>query len=145
MITTTNTQNAFLIHVSAFSCFFIPLGSILGPLLVWKLQNKPDELIDEHGKEAVNFNMTYAFYSLLIGIALFFSMLPNLNELIENQMDFHWTFETNNLFELLLKATGFSFAFGILKLIQYLFIIIASIKAKNGEKFSYPLTIKFVS
>lgn len=43
-------------HLAALTCYVgIPFGNILGPLLVWLFKKDEYALVDEHGKEALNF------------------------------------------------------------------------------------------
>ena len=56
----------------------IPFASIIGPLVIWLLKREDHALVDEQGKEAVNFQISVTLYSLaalvlvvvLIGIPL---------------------------------------------------------------------------
>lgn len=72
-----------LAHLSALLGLVIPLGSVLGPLVVWLVKREQSSLIDDQGKEALNFNITvvigavicvvlaFVFIGILLGIALF--------------------------------------------------------------------------
>ncbi len=56
------------------------IGFILGPLVVWLIKRAEDPFIDDHGKEAVNFQITMmiaVFVSaLLIFVLIGFVLLP---------------------------------------------------------------------
>ena len=54
----TNT-NAFLIHISAFAGLIFPIGQIITPLIAWQTIKDRSPFLDEQGKEAVNFNISY--------------------------------------------------------------------------------------
>ncbi|RLC24504.1 MAG: DUF4870 domain-containing protein [Deltaproteobacteria bacterium] len=103
---------AMFCHLSAFAGYIVPLGSILGPLIIWSIKKDQYPAIDDHGKEALNFNISIAIYmiiaAILIVIVVGIFMLIAL-----------WVFQT-------------------------VMIIMASIKANNGEFFKYPLTIQFI-
>ena len=103
---------AMFCHLSAFAGYLVPLGSILGPLVIWSIKKEQFPAIDNHGKEALNFNISIAIYmilsAILIVIVIGILMLIAL-----------WVFQT-------------------------VMIIIASIKANNGEYFKYPLSIQFI-
>ena len=47
-----------LIHLSALIGLLLPLGLVLGPLLVWVLKRNESPFLDEQGKKAVNFQLT---------------------------------------------------------------------------------------
>lgn len=76
---------AMLCHLSALAGFVIPLGNILGPLVIWLIKKDEYPLVDDQGKEALNFQISMTIYYivsiiliivligfvLLIGLALF--------------------------------------------------------------------------
>ncbi len=55
---------AIFSHLSAFAGFVFPLGNILAPLVIW-LVFKNDPLVDKHGKESLNFQISLTIYALL--------------------------------------------------------------------------------
>lgn len=57
-----------IVHAAAFTGFIIPSGNILAPLLVWAIKKDESQFIDENGKQAVNFQITWTL--LLIAAAL---------------------------------------------------------------------------
>ena len=61
-------QWAMLTHLATFAAFFIPFGSIIGPLLVWQLKKDLGAFVDENGKEAVNFQITVAIAGFVCAI-----------------------------------------------------------------------------
>jgi membrane associated rhomboid family serine protease/uncharacterized Tic20 family protein/ssDNA-binding Zn-finger/Zn-ribbon topoisomerase 1 len=63
---------AMLCHLLALSGFLIPLGNILGPLLIWRWQRKHSAFIDHHGKVSVNYQITLLLFMVgLIVISVF--------------------------------------------------------------------------
>lgn len=72
-------QWAMLCHLSALLGLVIPLGHLLGPLVLWHLKREQDPFIDAQGKEALNFQISVTvagFICLLlifvvIGLVLF--------------------------------------------------------------------------
>jgi hypothetical protein len=56
---------AMLCHLSALIGFVIPFGSILGPLVIWLVKRADMPLVDQHGKEALNFQLTVAILALI--------------------------------------------------------------------------------
>lgn len=64
-------QWAMLAHLATFAAFFIPFGSIIGPLLVWQLKKDLDPFVVQNGKEAVNFQITVAIAAVVCVILIF--------------------------------------------------------------------------
>lgn len=59
-----------VIHLSALIGLLLPLGLVLGPLIVWMLKKNDGTYFDEQGKKAVNFQLTIllsAFVFALLG------------------------------------------------------------------------------
>ena len=61
MLTQREKNTAFLTHLSAFASFIFPFGAILGPLVMWSVNKKRSEFVDENGIQAVNFNISYVY------------------------------------------------------------------------------------
>ena len=68
-----------LCHLSALAGMVFPLGSVLGPLVVWLTQRHKSPFVDDQGKEAVNFQLSVLIYgavcALLILILVGFFLL----------------------------------------------------------------------
>ena len=88
------------------------MGNILGPLVMWLLKREESSLVDDQGKESLNFQITLTIY-LCITIVLCF------------------------------VAIGL-FILPVLLIASLILVIIATIKASEGERYRYPLTIRFV-
>lgn len=56
-------------HLSALAGFFIPLGNIVGPLIVWLIKKDQMPFVNDQGKESLNFQILVSVL-LLISIAL---------------------------------------------------------------------------
>jgi uncharacterized Tic20 family protein len=71
---------AMICHLSALAGFLVPFGNIFGPLLVWLLKRAEFPMVEVHGKEALNFQISVAIavaicvplIFVLIGIPLMF-------------------------------------------------------------------------
>jgi uncharacterized Tic20 family protein len=61
---------AMLCHLATFSGFVIPLGNIIGPLVVWKYKRSESPFIDRHGKEALNFQITLTLYLIASAVLI---------------------------------------------------------------------------
>jgi len=60
---------AMLCHLSALAGFFVPLGNVWGPLVVWLIKKEESAEVDAHGKESLNFQISTTLY-LLVGAIL---------------------------------------------------------------------------
>ena len=134
--------NAFLIHISAFAGFVFPFGHIITPLIAWQTLKDRSPFLDEQGKEAINFNLSYTLYVFILSIALiplfYRSFFTNFNSF--NNFQLNLDLSTNNLFSIM----GLGSISVILYLVGISLIIIAALKAKEGESYKYPFTIKFI-
>ena len=71
---------AMICHLSALAGFLVPFGNIFGPLIVWLLKRAEFPMVEVHGKEALNIQITVAIavaiciplIFVLIGIPLMF-------------------------------------------------------------------------
>src|SRR2546421_12640779 len=101
-------------HLSALAGFVIPaLGHIGGPLIVWLAKRGDSSEIDEHGKEALNFQISMLIYNIIAGI-------------------------------LCLIVIGFVLL-AILNLLNVVYVIIAAMRASEGQMYRYPLTLRLIS
>lgn len=58
-------------HLGTFAGIVIPFGNFLVPLLLWLSKKDDYELVDDQGKESLNFQITIFLYSI-IGFVLAF-------------------------------------------------------------------------
>ncbi len=149
---TTNEKNlATFTHLSTLSQYCIPFGNYIFPILIWSSKKDSSEFIDYHGKQVLNFQLSMLLYTLLlamISIPIFiftvFNNIP-LNAVVNNHHDFvinHLNIE-NITGVLAIGITAVLLLIG-LKVAEFFLIIYASVKASNGEKYKYPLTIPFI-
>ena len=117
---------AFLLHVSAFIGYLFPFGGILTPLVIWQTLKYKNIFLDNHGKEVVNFNISFGLYKLIIAGALCINLIG-------------FFFHHNPFF-----FFGWVPIVLIFEIIRVSLILIAASKAKNGENYEYPMTIKFI-
>lgn len=69
---------AMLCHLSTLAGFVIPFGNIVGPLVMWTIKKDEFPLVEDQGKEALNFQISMTIYIivavililLLVGIPL---------------------------------------------------------------------------
>ena len=113
-----------LMHLSIL--FFFPLS-----LIMWVKNKDNNEVIDSHGKNVVNFLISYSIY---IMAGLYFMFIWFVSSYFLPQHD-----DLLMIFVLI--------GFGIWLIVEALFVIftiIAAIKAGKGEIYKYPLTIEII-
>lgn len=137
-------QTAVLCHLAAFLGMIIPLGSLFGPLAVWLVKRGDDPFINEHGREAVNFQLSKLIYFcvlIFVGIVTTFGSVGGM-------MAGSGMGASGPSFGAVATLFG-SFGligFGLLAifLLGLVCPIVAALKADKGEPFRYPVTIRFV-
>lgn len=66
----TDARNwAVISHLSAF-VMFVGIPAVIGPVVAWALKKQEDPFIDFHGKEAVNFNISFLIYGAVSAILI---------------------------------------------------------------------------
>ena len=68
---------AMLAHLLALSGLVVPLGNVLGPLILWLIKKDSMPFVDQQGKEAINFNITVSI-AAAVCLLTFFLILPML-------------------------------------------------------------------
>lgn len=99
-----------VMHLSQLAGYAFPLVGLAAPIILWQL-NKDDDEVDLHGRNIVNFILSYLLYGIVSGFLIFVGigilLLP------------------------------------IIAIAVFVLPIIGGIKARNGEYWEYPFTIKF--
>ena len=138
---------ATFIHLSTFSRFFIPFGNFIGPIILWSANKEKSEFIDTHGKQAINFQISVFLYAIILGtltIPLFIFKIFNGIDFIDfNGFEsFHINIGKPSP---LLYIGGVLGAFAVIGfIIELALIVVASLKARDGQVYKYPLTINFL-
>jgi len=100
-------------HLSAFLGYAsVPLGFVLGPLIVWAALKDKYAFVDDQGKEALNFQLSVLLCTL--------AAIP-----------------------LICLCVGILLLV-LLHVANFVFIIVAAVRAANGEHYRYPLAIRFL-
>ncbi|MEC3908272.1 DUF4870 domain-containing protein [Tamlana sp. 2201CG12-4] len=138
---------ATFIHLSTFSRFIIPFGNFIGPIILWVANKEKSEFIDAHGKQAINFQMSILLYAIILGtltIPFFiFKIFSGIDFIDFNGFhDFHINIGKPS--PLLYIGGGLGVLAIIGFILELVFIVIASLKARDGEYYHYPLTINFL-
>lgn len=103
-------------HAAAFSGYISAgVGWIVGPLVVWLIKKADFPSVDEHGKESLNFHISIAIYSLVMGVLGMFTCGVT------------WVLNV------------------ALVIMQVVCTVLASIKASDGGFYRYPLTIRMIT
>jgi uncharacterized Tic20 family protein len=109
---------AMICHLAGLAGIVIPVvGNIVGPLIIWQIKKEEHPLADEQGKEAVNFQISMSLYGLVGSIACLITCIG---------------------------AVLIPFVLGGVGVVDLVFLLIAAVKANNGEHYRYPLTIRFI-
>jgi len=103
---------AMFCHLSGLAGFIFPFGNIIAPLVIWLIKKEEYALVNDQGKEALNFQISMTIYIIASVILIF--LVIGIPLLI------------------------------ILGIFSLIVVIIAAIKANEGEKYRYPLTIRFL-
>ncbi|MDZ7392562.1 MAG: DUF4870 domain-containing protein [candidate division KSB1 bacterium] len=103
---------ALFCHIGALAGFVFPFGHIIAPLVIWLVKKEELPLVDDQGKESLNFEISMTIYVLAAG-----------------------------LLSLVLIGIPILIALGIFWLVE---IIIAAIRANEGQRFRYPLNLRLI-
>lgn len=128
--TNQEVSGAVLTHLASFASLIVPFGNILGPLIVWLIKKDESNFVDVHGKESLNFQITYTLIMLiLVGMGVGFAVSSGLSG-----------FESGIALSVILS---------VLLIIMYwifglVMVIIAAVKANQKEYFRYPVSIRFI-
>ena len=138
---------ATFIHLSTFSRFIIPLGNFIGPIILWVSNKDKSEFIDAHGKQAINFQISILLYAIILGtisIPFFIFNIFSGFDFIDFHgfHDFHINIGKPSPLLYIGGALGGLAVVGFI--LELVFIIKASLKARDGELYQYPLTINFI-
>ncbi|MCP4922801.1 MAG: DUF4870 domain-containing protein [bacterium] len=117
-----------LCHLLGFCTFIFPFGNIVGPLVLWIWKKGESPWVDYHGREALNFQISFFIYFIVLGI--FGVSLLGLGLALSSPFVF------SAILPLVLLVALFLF--------WVILIILAALKASNGEKYRYPFTIRFL-
>lgn len=102
----------------------IPFANILGPLVVWLMKKDQYPLVNDQGKESLNFQISITIYAFglallailaVISIVGIFLVLPIIIAIVS-----------------------------VWWIVELIVIIMAAVKANEGVAFRYPITIRFI-
>lgn len=148
-ITENQKNTSAFIHLSTFLKYFFPFANYIAPLLIWTF-NKEKAFVDEHGKQAINFQLSVLVYTILIVliclpfVIVFATDFVSLIEAIDHSAG---ELSMNNIQNL----SGYILLFGLaillligLFIFELYAVINASIHASRGLLYKYPFCIPFI-
>lgn len=149
-MTPTNERTiASLTHLSSFAQYVFPLGNFIAPIIIWSAKKNDSEFVDYNGKQILNFQLSVFMYSLILVLISLPLLIYGFVDLIGTNCTFS-NFEIEfNSFRNQEITTFIGIAivafvlFMFLKVFEFILIIYAAVKASNGERYKYPLTIPF--
>ena len=148
---TTGTKNtATFTHLSVLTQYFIPFGNFIFPIVIWSSAKKDSAFIDNHGRNAINFQLSLFLYTLVLCLiaipTIIYAVFNNVSfQAIENGDDFFIeNLSAGNITGIVVVALMAAVVFFALKVAEFFLVIYASVKAANGEDYTYPLTINFI-
>ncbi|HLV93446.1 MAG TPA: DUF4870 domain-containing protein [Aequorivita sp.] len=142
-------STATFIHLSTFIKYIFPFGNYIAPIIIWTY-NKEKPFVDEHGRQAINFQLSMFIYTFIIGLAcipLMIYFAADFGSIID-QLEGS---SSDLSFSSIRNISIFAWIFGVFLLLliaQFFFelyaVINASIHASRGELYQYPLSISFI-
>ena len=99
-------------HLAALAGFVFPFGNIIAPLIIWLILKDRSELVNDQGREALNFQITMAIAAVVSFVLVFVFI-------------------------------GF-LLLAVVTVLDVVFIILAAVKAQTGQRYRYPLCIRFI-
>jgi uncharacterized Tic20 family protein len=141
MITLEEKNNAALIHLGGLAKYVFPFAGIIVPLLIWQSKRHQSTFIDKQGKEAVNFNISMMVYSFIITLLF---LIP-IFLLISDVITYGEYFDDRPPINFIMGMIVVGVILIVELILEFILIILASVKASSGQDFKYPLTIKFIT
>ena len=138
---------ATFIHLSTFTRFLIPLGNFIGPIILWITNKDKSEFIDTHGKQAINFQISILLYTIILGtltVPFFIFKLFNSIDFIDFNGFHNFHINIGKPSPLLYIGGALGGLMILAFIIELAIIVRASLKARDGEVYHYPLTINFL-
>ncbi len=128
---------SMLIHLSALSSLLTSgVGGILGPLIVWLIFRGRSDMVDFHGKKALNFNISFlAYFVILFMLMIPFFVIGTIAGEKDEIVAGFW--------ETLILLGISAFLMLILGIVWLIWTIVAAVRASSGNPPGYFLGIPF--
>ncbi|WP_221088007.1 DUF4870 domain-containing protein [Deinococcus aquaedulcis] len=145
LLTEPERTPAIITHLSPLAGLLLPtLGNVLGPLVAWLAFRDRSRALDDQGKEALNFQLSFWLYGLVVSVLAF--ALFSLG-LIGGAVGAAAGTDLGGL-AVLGSLSGFFLFFlpvlVVLGLVPFIFMIVAVVRVSAGQPYHYPLTIRFL-
>jgi uncharacterized Tic20 family protein len=122
-------------HLSSLLGLLIPFANLVAPFLIWQIKKHDLPALNDHGREAVNFQLSVLIYAVAFGVVVGLGLLTATIlsvVLIGIPMFYALT---------ILGGAGFCVLyFGSIAL-----AVVAGVKANDGELFRYPLSLRIIN
>ena len=147
---TNNEKNtATILHLSALSQYIIPFGNYILLTIIWSAKKDESEFINQNGKNVLNFQLSILLYSILLLIIAIPTLIYGLlkNENLDSYINGSHNFSAlvhGDVMGLIITIATTIFLFIILKIAEFILILIGALTATNGTAYNYPLTIRFI-
>ncbi|MGV0028101.1 DUF4870 domain-containing protein [Phormidesmis priestleyi] len=131
-------------HLSAIgcalcNCLLIPFVSLIVPYLVWIGARNKHPFVDDQGRESLSFQLSIAIYTIFVGILFIFLFLLTCGSILSSSNP---SAVIGNIFSWL--GVVLVFVVALFGFFQIAVIILAAVKAYNGQSYRYPLTLRFL-
>ena len=70
LIVMQEKQWALICHLSGLSGYLIPFGNIIIPIVIWSMKKEEMPMVDEHGKEVINFQLSITIWIIISGLLI---------------------------------------------------------------------------
>ena len=134
-------QWAMAAHLASLANLVFPLGAVLGPLVVWLTKKDTSPFVNRHGRESFQFQACFLAYHMVFvcgGLGSFVGALIAADASGgKGALDVFGPLAMIALFGLVGIAL-------LLRIFVVVMMIIAAVRANNGEEFRYPLTIRLL-
>jgi uncharacterized Tic20 family protein len=130
---------AMAAHLSALVVIAgLPLGHVLGPLVVYLVKGHESEFVGEHARASLNYQITISVFAI---VATIVAVAATLGFIVPMSSSSESTTAGFNL-----AALWIAFAiFVLLALLgSILFIILGTLAASEGRPYTYPFAIRFL-
>jgi len=61
-------QWALICHLYGLCGYIFPFGNLIAPIIIWSMKKDEMPMVDEHGKEVINFQISYTIWGIIAGI-----------------------------------------------------------------------------
>lgn len=130
---------AMAAHLSALVAVAgLPLGHILGPLVVYLVKGHESEFVGEHARASLNYQITISLLAIIaILVAVAFTLGFAVNSTSES---------TGTTYAISFAVLWIALAIAVLVVLlaSIIFIIMGTIAASEGRPYTYPFAIRFL-